>query len=67
MEVQETPSLRLLRMTPHDFDDILGLIQDDITKTNTNMRDSIQANIKVALAIPFAATINCVCDVKLFC
>ena len=54
-------------MTPHDFDDILGLIQDDITKTNTNMRDSIPANIKVALTIPFAATINCVCDVKLFC
>ena len=54
-------------MTPHDFDDILGLIQDDITKTNTNMRDSIPANIKVALAIPFAATIDCVCDVKLFC
>ena len=24
-------------LTLHDFDEILGLIQDDITKTNTNM------------------------------
>ena len=24
-------------MTPRDFDEILGLIQDDVTKTNTNM------------------------------
>ena len=40
-------------MTPQDFDEILGLIQDDITKTNTNMRDSILANIKLAATIRF--------------
>ena len=32
-------------MTSQDFDEILGLIQQDITKTNTNMRDSTPANI----------------------
>ena len=26
-------------MTPEDFDEVLGLIQDGVTKTNTNMRD----------------------------
>ena len=31
-------------MTPPDFDGIVGLIQDDITKTNTNISDSIPAN-----------------------
>ena len=30
---------KLLRMTPQDFDEVLGLIQDGVTKTNTNMRD----------------------------
>ena len=42
-------------MTPHFFDEILGLIQDDITKTNTNMRDSIPTNIKLAAIIRFLA------------
>ena len=32
-------------MTSQDFDKILGLIQQDITKTNTNMRDSTPPNI----------------------
>ena len=55
---------KLLRMTPHDYDEILilGFIQDDVTKTNSNMRDSILANIKLASAIRFLAT----GDVKLF-
>ena len=43
-------------MTPQEFDEILGLIQDDITKTNTNMRDSIPANTKLAITIRFLAT-----------
>ena len=34
-------------MTPQDLNAILGLIQDDITKTNTNMHDSISVNIKL--------------------
>ena len=32
---------KLLNMTPQDCDEILRLIQDDITKTNTNMCDSM--------------------------
>ena len=44
---------KLLRMTPQDFDKILGFIQDDITKTNTNMHDSIPTNIKLAATVRF--------------
>ena len=36
-------------MRPQDFDETLGLIQDDTTKIKTNMRDSIPANIKLAV------------------
>ena len=49
----ESEYKRLLHMTPQDFDEILGLIQDEITKTNTNMRDSIPVNIKLAATIRF--------------
>ena len=49
-------------MIPHDFDQILGLIQNDITKSNTNMRDSIPENIKLAPTIWFLAA----GDAKLF-
>ena len=34
-------------MTPQDFDEILGLAYNDITKINTNTRDKIQINIKL--------------------
>ena len=47
----ESEYKKLLSMTPQDFDEILGLIQDDIIKTNTNMRDSIPANTKLAATI----------------
>ena len=50
-------------MIPHDFDWILGLIQGDIIKTNTNMRDSILENIRLAATIWFLDTGNA----KLFC
>ena len=43
-------------MTPHDLDEILALIQDNITKTNTYMRDLIPANTKLAPTIRFLAT-----------
>ena len=49
--------------TVYSYNEILGLIQDDITKTNTNMLDSIPANVKSTATIPFLAT----GDVKLFC
>ena len=50
------PWLRRRTMTPQGFDEFLGLIQDDITKTNINMRDFIPANIKLAGTIRFLAT-----------
>ena len=50
-------------MTQHDFGEILGLNQDDITKTNTNVRDSIPVNIKLATVIRFFA----IGDATLFC
>ena len=43
-------------MTPQDYDEILGLIQDDITKTNTSMHGLIPANIKLAATIWFLFT-----------
>ena len=43
-------------MTPQDFDEILGLLQGDITKTNINMCHSIPASIKLAATIRFLAT-----------
>ena len=52
----ESECKKLLRVTPYDFDEILGLMQDHITKTNTNRRDSILANIKLAAVILCLAT-----------
>ena len=43
-------------MTPQYFDEVLGIVQYDITKTNTNMRDSIPANIKLDATIRLLAT-----------
>ena len=36
-------------MTPYDFDEILGLIQDDIIKTNTNMLQQYDYWLRVTL------------------
>ena len=37
--------MKINRVQKTDFDEILGLIEDDVTKTNTNMCDSVPANI----------------------
>ena len=47
---------KLPRMTPQDFDEILELMQGDISKTKINIPDSIPANIKLAAIIRFLAT-----------
>ena len=52
----ESEYKKLLRMTPQDFQEILGLIQDDITKAKTNMRDSVPANMKLTVTIQFLVT-----------
>ena len=52
----ESECQKFLRMTPQNFDEILKLIEGEITKSNTNMRDSIPANVKLAATIRFLAT-----------
>lgn len=43
-----------LRMTPQNCDELLGLAEADITKNDTNTRDSISANIKLAGTIRYS-------------
>ena len=45
-------------MTPQNFDEILKLTQDDETKTNRNIRDSLSVNIKLAATKRFLALSN---------
>ena len=47
---------RFLRMTPQIFDELLELVEEDITKENTRFRDAIPASIKLAITIKFLAT-----------
>lgn len=43
-----------LRMTPQNCDELLGLAEADITKNDTNTRDSISSNIKLAGTIRYS-------------
>ena len=52
----ESEYKKLPRMTPQDFDEILELMQGDISETKINIPDSIPANIKLAAIIRFLAT-----------
>ena len=45
-----------LRMKPEHFDEILDIIRNDISKQNTHLRDSISAEVKIAVMIRFLAT-----------
>ena len=45
-----------LRMTPENFNEILVLIRDDNTKTDTPMREPIPQEIKLAITFRFSAT-----------
>ena len=47
---------KLLRMTAEIFDDLLNLIERDIKKKSTIMRDPIPPNIKLAATIRFLST-----------
>ena len=42
---------KCLRMAPHNFDELLRLIEANTTKNDTNIRDSIPANVKLAATI----------------
>ena len=52
----ESEYKKTLHKTQQNFDAILGLTQDDKTKANTNTRDLIPANIKLAARIRFLFT-----------
>ena len=47
---------RFLRMTPNNFNELLKLIETDIQKQNTHLRDAIPAKIKLAATLRFLAT-----------
>ena len=40
-----------MRMTASNFDEIFSLVEHDITKQNTVMRDAIPAKLKLAATI----------------
>ena len=63
----EEPSIykNYLRMTAENFDEILSLIKDDISKKNTVMRDSVSAEIQLAITIHFLATGNSYKDLSM--
>ena len=43
-------------MTPNNFNELLKLIETDIEKQNTHLRDAIPAKIKLAATLRFLAT-----------
>ena len=47
---------RFLRMIPENFDDLLNLIECDIKKKSTIMRNPIPPNIKLAATLRFLST-----------
>ena len=47
---------RFLRMMPDNFNELLKLIETDIQKQNTHLRDGIPAEIKLAAMPRFLAT-----------
>ena len=46
---------RFLRMTSQIFDELLELVEEDITKENTRFRDATPASIRLAVTIKFLA------------
>ena len=44
------------RMDPEEFDELFSLIEHNITKRDTNMREAIPAKIKLAITLRFLAT-----------
>ena len=43
-------------MTPTEFNEILGLVEEKITLSNTNMRKAISSTTKLAITLRFLAT-----------
>lgn len=47
-----------LRMSPINFQDLLSLVESNIRRQDTLMRDSIPANVKLEITLSFLATGN---------
>ena len=47
---------KFLRMSPDVFDELLNLIEEDITRQNTQLRESLPATVKLAATTRFLAT-----------
>ena len=47
---------KYLRMNANNFDEILSIIANDITKQDTNMREAIPPKIKLAATLRFLST-----------
>ena len=57
LRVEDPQQFRIfLRMSAHDIEKILNLVGPIITKENTNLRDAISANDRLAVTFRFLAT-----------
>lgn len=45
---------KCLRMAPHNFDELLRLTEANTTKNDTNIRDFVPANVKLAATIRYS-------------
>ena len=53
-----------LRMSVDNFNEILTLVKDDLTKQNTHLRESIPAEVKLAITLRYLATGNTYTDLQ---
>lgn len=53
---EENEYKNYLRMSTENFDELFRLVEKDITKQNTIMRDAISAKVKLAITIRFLST-----------
>ena len=52
---EEMEYQKFLRMSPDAFDKLLSLIENDVTKQDTVMRDAVPAKVKLAATIRYLA------------
>ena len=56
---EEDDYFNFLRMTPTTFDSLLHLVEDDIRKQDTVMRDAIPPHLKLAATLRYLCTGEC--------
>ena len=55
---------QFLRMSPENFEELLSLVEKEIQKQNTLLRDAIPARMRLAATIRFLATGNSYADLQ---